>query len=266
MNDRTTSPTGPPTNAADGALSPDRRERTDTALATGTDSREPEHVDRADRVAERIAIPVLIAALASIPAVFLTLFDDPYETIGEGLNTLSGGVLIAETVVLFALAENRWEWIKRNKWLVALAIAIIPAVVFAIGPVQLLRLVRVVGALRIIRVTRIMKAGRIVRERAGLTRTWQRVIGIGAAALCAAFVGVVLADSTSESRQLLDGVVDRVGWVGVLVAGIILFGATYIVKTNRDSDDDAGADADDAVGVGDHTGGRHDPTHPTSRD
>ncbi len=202
--------------------------------------------DRADRLADRIAVPVLIAALASVPAVFMTFFDDPWETFGEGLNTLSGSVLIAETVVLFLVSQDRIAWIRRNKWLVLLALAIIPAIVFAVGPVQLLRLGRIAGALRIIRVGRIIKAGRLVRERAGLTQGWQRVIGIAATLLCAAFVALVLADPSSATRELLDGAVDLVGWIGVVVAGLILGGATYVVYVfGRDEDraeDEARAD------------------------
>lgn len=207
--------------------------------ATEEDAETTEEVarDRADRVAERLAIPVLVAALASVPAVFLTLFDEPYETIGNGINTLSGAVLIAETVVLFAVSQDRLSWLKRNKWLVLLAVAIIPAVVFAVGPVQLLRLTRVahairmVGAVRIIRVGRIMKAGRILRERAGLDARWQKVIAFAATILAAAFVAVILADPTSASGGALRSVVDVVGIPGVLLAGLILGGATYVVRT-----------------------------------
>lgn len=206
-------------------------------------------VDRADRVAERLAVPVLIAALASVPAVFLTLADDPWATLGSGLNTLSGAVLIAETVVLIALADDRRAWIRRNKWLVALTVVIIPAVVFAVGPVQLLRLVRVVGALRIIRVGRILKAGRIVRERHGLDRTWQRVIGVGVSVLCAAFVAMVLTDPTSVSRQALDQAQARLGWAGVLIAGALLAAATFIVRQQRDRDQEARSPADNDNGL-----------------
>ena len=216
--------------------------------ADGRDARAADQqpaTDRADHLAERLAIPVLIAALASVPAVFLTLLDEPYETIGNGLNTLSGVVLIAETVVLFAVSEDRLAWLRRNKWLVLLAVAIVPAVVFAVGPVQLLRLTRVahairmVGAVRIIRVGRIMKAGRILRERAGLDARWQRVIAVAATLLAAAFVAIILADPTSASGGALRSAVDVVGVPGVLLAGIILAGATYVVRTQlkRDEED-----------------------------
>ncbi|MCC5947755.1 MAG: hypothetical protein JJT89_04790 [Nitriliruptoraceae bacterium] len=197
----------------------------------------PPAVDRADRVQERLAIPVLIAALASIPAIFLTLLDQPWETIGSGINSLSGAVLVLETVVLLALAEDRRAWIRRNRWLVALTVIIVPAVIFAIGPVQLLRLVRVVGAIRIVRVGRILKAGRILRGRFGINRWWERAIGAGVTLLCAAFVAVILADPTSSTRQqLVDPVLAATGlpmWVLVVTAGALLATATFVVARAR---------------------------------
>lgn len=210
--------------------------RADLAATTSDPDASSVEVDRADRVAQRLAVPVLLAALASVPAVFLSLMDEPWGPVGDGLNTLSGAVLIAETVVLLALADDRRAWLRRNRWLVLLAVAIAPAVVFAIGPVQLLRLlrlVRVVGALRIIRVGRILKAGRIVRERTGLDHGWQRVIGIAITLACAAFVAMVLVDPTSTSRQVVDDAVQRLGMLGVLAAGLVLAAATYVVRTAR---------------------------------
>ena len=218
-----------------------------------TDSERTVPVDRADRVAQRLAIPVLVAALASVPAVFLTLFDEPYQSAGTTLNTLSGSVLIAETVVLLAVSEDRARWVRSNLWLVGLAVVMIPAVIFAVGPVQLLRLVRVVGALRIIRVGRIIKAGRILRERAGLDAVWQRVFSGLLIALVAAFVALVLADPTSESRRLLDGAVQRVGLIGVLLAGTVLGIATYVVRTHRDDPADDTTDDTTAHATDDTT-------------
>ena len=218
----------------------------DRGADTHDDTRDDEgHVDRADRWQERLAIPVIVAALASVPAIFLTLFDDPYETVGSTINMVSGGVLIAEAVVLFAVSEDRLTWLRNNLWLVALAAVMIPAVVFAVGPVQLLRLVRVVGALRIIRVKRIFKAGKILRRRAGLNRWWQRIVGFAITALIAAFVGLLLADPSSESRQLLEEATDRFGVAGVLVAGLLLGGATWVVLRYRGDDENETGDPED---------------------
>lgn len=220
-----------------------------------TESQPTVPVDRADRVAQRLAVPVLVAALASVPAVFLTLFDEPYRSAGTALNTLSGVVLIAETVVLLAVSEHRLQWVRRNPWLVGLAALMIPAVVFAVGPVQLLRLVRLVGALRIIRVGRIVKAGRIMRQRAGLDTVWERITSGLLIALVAAFVALVLADPTSESRRLLDGALQRFGLIGVLLAGALLGAATYIARTQREASADDGPHGDHADGrSADHAG------------
>ena len=203
-----------------------------------------ELADRADRLAERLAVPVLVAALASIPATFLTLFDGMLATAGSTLNLLSGAVLVAETVVLLAVAEDRRAWLRANRWLVALAAVVVPAVVFAVGPVQLLRLVRLVGALRILRVRRIVRAGHIIRERHDLDERWGRAVTWSLTLAAAGFVAVVLADPSSTSRAWLEQVTARVGVLGVAVAGVLIGAATYVVRANlRDAD----ADASDAA-------------------
>lgn len=194
--------------------------------------------DRADRLAERLSGPVFIAALASIPATFLTLLEGGYAVAGNTLNAVSGVVLVAETVVLLLVADDKRAWIRRNRWLIALTVAIVPAVILAVGPVQLLRLLRVVrafGALRILRVRRIVKAGRIIRERYGVTARWERLASASLTLLTAAFVAVVLADPTSQSRQFLDGAVGRLGGaIAALVAGALIAVATYVVRSNRE--------------------------------
>ncbi|MBS3940553.1 MAG: hypothetical protein KG028_06295 [Actinobacteria bacterium] len=189
--------------------------------------------ERADRLAARLAVPVLVAALASIPATFLTLLDGAWAATGSALNLVSGGVLIAEAVVLFLLAGDKRAWLRRNRWLAGLAVLMVPAVVFAVGPVQLLRLLRLVGALRIIRVRRILKAGRIIRERHALDHRWSNAVTWGLTLLAAGFVAVVLADPSSTSRAWLDQVTARLGILGVLVAGLVVGVATYVVRTNR---------------------------------
>ncbi|MDD9207912.1 hypothetical protein PU560_15760 [Georgenia sp. 10Sc9-8] len=189
---------------------------------------------------ERLAVPVLVAALTSVPAVFLTLLDDPYESIGTVANWLSGAVLVAETVVLLAVSTDKRAWLRRHAWLVALTVAVLIGVVFAVGPVQLLRLVRVVGALRIIRAGRIVKAARIMRDRLGLTGRWSRLPSLAASLLVAAFVGVVLADPTSRSRALIEEWVGGTGGtVLVVMAGLLLGGATFIVLRQRRRDERA---------------------------
>ncbi|GAA4877299.1 hypothetical protein [Serinicoccus chungangensis] len=193
--------------------------------------------DREAEWEERLALPVLVAALASVPAVFLTLLDDPYATVGAVTNGLTGAVLLAETVILFLVTTDRRSWVRRNWWLILLTVAVVLAVVLAVGPVQLLRLLRVVGALRLIRAGRILRAGRLLRRRLGLTGRWQRVPGILATLLVALFVTVVLADPTSQSRVLLDRLLGSTATtIATVVAGLLLGLATFVVVRQRRQD------------------------------
>jgi CsoR family transcriptional regulator, copper-sensing transcriptional repressor len=195
----------------------------------------PGHAERDPAAAaeERFAVPVIAAAVASVPAVFLTMLEEPLATVGSVLNYASLAVLTAETVVLFLLARDRISWLREHWWIAAVAAASVPAVIFAVGPVQLLRLLRFVGALRIIRVGRILKAGRILRQRAGLTGPLRTALVVGVTLLCAVFVALVLADPTAQSRVLLEQTLEALGPAAVVVAGLILAGATFVVWRTR---------------------------------
>ena len=208
------------------------------------DRRDParDQRDRAEIVEEKLTVPVIVAAVASVPAIFLTMLDGTAAAVGTTLNYASLAVLTAETAILFVLAGDRSAWLKKHWWIAAVAVVSVPAVIFAVGPVQLLRLVRVVtalrfvrvvGALRIIRVHRIIKAGRILRERAGLTGRLGNAVVLGITLACAAFVTLILSDPTSQTRQLLDGTLEQAGPSGVIVAGVILAGATFVVVRNK---------------------------------
>lgn len=193
---------------------------------------------RQQRWEDRLAWPVLIAALASVPAVFLTLLGEPLSSWGVVASAVAGVVLMIEPVVLFAVSADKRAWLRRNWWLVLLAVLIVLSVVFALGPFQVFRLLRAIGALRVLRVRRIMTAGRILGRRAarGSVR-WPAVV---ASVLVAVFVGVVLADPTSTARGLLVQLLPE-GWMVpiAVLAGLVLAGATFVVVRSRDGAEEA---------------------------
>jgi CsoR family transcriptional regulator, copper-sensing transcriptional repressor len=202
---------------------------------------------REERWQDRLAVPVLVAALASIPAMFLTIAGGVLGTAGQVVDVASGAVLVAEAVILFVVAENRRAWVRGHLGLIALTVLVVVAVVFAVGPVQVLRLVRTVGALRVLRAGRIVRAARALRGRLGFTGPLSHVFAVGAGLLVALFVGVVLADPTSQSRSLLERVVGDVSTTVVVVssvlAGLLLGVATFLLARDQGS----GADAEDDV-------------------
>ncbi|TYP90758.1 hypothetical protein [Blastococcus xanthinilyticus] len=201
---------------------------------------------REERWQERLALPVLVAALASLPAMFLTVADGALGTAGHVVDIASGAVLVAETVILFAVAESKRAWIRGHLGLIALTVVVVVAVVFALGPAQVLRLVRTVGALRILRAGRIVKAARSVGDRLGFTGRIAHLASAGAGLLVAVFVGVVLADPTSRSHDLLTAVLGDIGTPAIVglsaVAGVVLGVATYLLAR----DPGTGPDAEDA--------------------
>lgn len=195
----------------------------------------------AERFAERLAVPALIAALASIPAVFLTLADGALATTGRVIDLASAAVLLIEGAVPLLLARDKRGWLRRHRWLLALVAVVLPAVVFAVGPAQLLRLVRSVGALRVLRVRRIVRAGRVATGRMGLGQRGRRLTLGAVTVLAAAFVAVVLADPTSRSGGIVRSFADAIGPIGVVIAGLLLAIATFLLaRDRRDRRDDPG--------------------------
>lgn len=206
--------------------------------------------DRAEELEGRFTVPVILAALASVPAMFLTALEGRPGQVGTAINYATLAVFVAEAVVLFALAGDRRRWLRDHWLLTGVALATVPAVVFAVGPVQVLRLIRFVGALRVLRVRRIFKAGRILRERAGVSGRLSTALAVAVTVLAAAFVAIVLSDPTGQTRRLLDQsvvpAVQRLGLLPTIVAGLLLAGATVVVWRARRQE--AAAEAEDRAG------------------
>lgn len=94
----------------------------------------------------RLALPVLISAIASVPAVLLTVWGDGMWTrIGSWTNVAAGVVLWAEWILLIVFAEDKLQWPRTNRWSTLVEAMSLPAVVFTLGPAQLLLLIVSLG-------------------------------------------------------------------------------------------------------------------------
>ncbi|SFB12786.1 hypothetical protein SAMN05216266_10583 [Amycolatopsis marina] len=199
-------------------------------MSEGEDDRDT----RAQQLEERLAIPVLIAALVSVPAVFLTTTgDETTVVVGKVLNWASLAVLLSESLVLLWFSRDIVAWARTHRWKLLVTAAAVPAVVFLVGPVQILRLILSIGALRVLRAGRIFRAGRVIRRRAGLTGRRGRWLLGGVTVLAAAFVTLVLADPTSRSRHLADRILDQFGVLPAVLAGLILAVALLALIRHR---------------------------------
>lgn len=192
----------------------------------------------------RLAWPVLIAAIISVPAVFLTLFDEPFKIIGDVVLYLTTVVLIFETLVFFLISPKKVAWVLRNWWLIGLSIATVLAVIFSIGPMQLFRTVRSVGALRVLKAKQVAKAGESLANKS--KQRWRRWLGqILAIVVVGAFVVLALVVPESEARTSLESVVGEEGVpFATAVAGAITVAVMYfLVRTPRKQRDNEGTRA-----------------------
>jgi CsoR family transcriptional regulator, copper-sensing transcriptional repressor len=207
----------------------------DTALGRAGEERLGEVQERWEN---RLAWPVLIAAVVSVPAVFMTLLDEPWEMIGHIGLYLVTVVLVLETTILFLVSPTKVTWIRRNWWLIGLTGGGVLAVIFSIGPLQLFRVLRSVGALRVFRAKQMARAGESLGKKAGAR--WTQMLGkVLATLVVAAFVVIAMVDPDSEARSTIEGLVGEEGVIAAAVAAglITLVGMYFLVRSPRDEED-----------------------------
>jgi len=208
------------------------KRRTATAV-TGSalqQRRDPTLHERAERWERRLAIPVLVAALVSVPAIFLmTTTEGVSETVGRILNWGSMVVLLGESLVLVLLSRDIVDWVRSHRWELLVAIATVPAVVFAVGPVQILRVILAVGTLRVLRARRILRAGRILLGKLNIRARYRKFVLGGAGVLAVTFVGIVLANPRSKTHRFLAWTIDEIGLLATVLVGAMTAATVYVL-------------------------------------
>ncbi len=176
---------------------------------------------RAEQLEEALHIPVLIAAAISVPGVFLSALDGPAGIAGTVVNWLSMLVLTGESVLLFLASPDRLRWLRDHWWIVAVTLVSIPAVVFAIGPAQVLRLVRVVAAVQVLKVGRLLKVARVVLRRGVRFGRLREVLAGVTVLLAVVLVLVLLANPDTAVRRVWEVGLQHWGW-GPLLGALVL--------------------------------------------
>lgn len=203
--------------------------------------------DRAAELEERFSLPVIVAAIASIPAVFLSMMDGAAQVVGNVVNYATLAVFAAEFLTLLWAAEDKRRWVREHKFVILVLLAAIPAVILFVGAVQALRLghlitrflagithflssathamagaTRFLTGLKIARLRSLFRAFRKLRERTGL-RGWRwTAVRSAFAVLGLIAVGMVLADRESATRQFLDDFVGAYGVAGLVGSGLVV--------------------------------------------
>jgi CsoR family transcriptional regulator, copper-sensing transcriptional repressor len=189
----------------------------------------------AQAIEDKADVPVLVAALTSVPAVFLTMTSGVWAVIGSVLNTASGVALIGESVLLLLVSGERLKWIREHRGELVLAAATVPTVVLFVGPVQVFRLIIFLSAVRLLRVRRILSAADVITRRARLPRRHRTLVLLAVTCVAAVFVAVVLLDPNSLSHRIAESVAHRVGIapaaVTVLLVVVIVVGAWVLERS-----------------------------------
>ena len=182
----------------------------------------------------KLRVPVIVAVVASIPAVFLTVWTDgdPAAT-GKVIGWVAGAVLWFESVVLLLAAEHKREWLWRHKWMLAVCALTLLSLVVAAGGAQVLRLAYLLGTIRVLRAKRIIDAAGILGRRFSLGLWWKSGLFTGAGVVAAAIAAVLLVDPNAEYRELLSWLDANLRLLPILLAGAVLAVATWAVVRGR---------------------------------
>jgi voltage-gated potassium channel len=103
-----------------------------------------------ERLQRRFDLPVMIAALLTIPVIVIdqSNYGQPWDAIGVALNWGSWLVFLAEVVVMLAVVPDRKRWIRENPIAVVVTV-LTPPFLSVFAPVRMLRLLRVLRLLRL---------------------------------------------------------------------------------------------------------------------
>ncbi len=107
--------------------------------------------ERSVRVADRLELPLLLAALLTVPATIIeeSHLRQPWHQIATDLNWVIWVTFLAEVVIMLSVVPSRRAWLRSHPLELAIVLLTPPALLTAVQPIRLLRLLRVLRVLRL---------------------------------------------------------------------------------------------------------------------
>ena len=113
--------------------------------------------ERSVRVAKRLEVPLLLAAVLTVPATIVeeSHIGAPWSQIATGLNWAIWFMFLGELVIMLAVVPSRRWWLRHHMLEVAIVVLTPPALLTAVQPIRLLRLLRVLRLFRLAPLVRV---------------------------------------------------------------------------------------------------------------
>lgn len=199
---------------------------------------------RVIHVHEVFAWPVLIASLATVIGLLVSLAPDPLGAIGEELTKLAGLVIVAESVMVMLVSGDKWRWLRGHWVMVVLSAAVLGLFVVGVAvPLHLMRLVRGFGAshvghvlqhAKVLHVGEFGHAKEHLSESSRLAERLQRPVEVAIGLAVPAYIVGTLIDPESDSRELVRLAEDLfVGAHWRLGVAVAIVGAVVLVARRR---------------------------------
>jgi hypothetical protein len=178
-------------------------------------SKQAQHHDdpKVIRVHQLFAWPVVIASIATVVGLFLSLAQEPFEQVGEELVMAASLVIVAESLMVMLASGDKRHWLRRHGKMAALSVVTLALFVLGVAvPVHLLRLVgsfsasplgSVLQHAKVLHVGEFGHAKEHLSHSSKLAEQWHKPVEVLIQLCVPLYLVLSLRDPESDSRQLL---------------------------------------------------------------
>ena len=107
--------------------------------------------ERSARIAKRLQVPLLIAAVLTVPTTVVeeSHVGKPWSQVATGANWVIWLMFLGEIAIMLAVVPSKRTWLRHHPLEVAIVVLTPPALLTAVQPIRLLRLLRVLRLFRL---------------------------------------------------------------------------------------------------------------------